>query len=79
MALQLGARVESGDWGWGCTADCRCRMEMGQKAKRRLTANPDSICLRTRICGQNPRIDADAIFRDLHNSGQDMAYWDCTP
>ena len=30
-----------------------------------------SICLRTRsqICGQNPRTDVDAIFRDPHTSG----------
>jgi len=31
---------------------------------------PDSMCLRTRsrICGRNPRTDADATFRDPHTS-----------
>jgi len=63
IVLQCPSHTQM-DWthrcGWG-------RWGSGQKSRIR-----HSICLRTqsRICGQNPRTDADTIFWDPHTSGQ---------
>jgi len=77
-ALQCPSHVQM-DWthgcGWGLWGS-------GQKASYGL-ANwqriRHSICLRTRICGQNPRTDADAIFWYPHmQSSARAAACSCT-